>query len=347
MSDSAKKRDHWVGFDLGGTKMLAAVFDPSFEIVGRRRKKTRGHEGQKVGLERIASGIRDALDEAKVDVDQLGGIGIGCPGPIKMDEGVIAEAPNLGWHDVPVRESLENEFGRPVAVLNDVDAGVYGEYAFGAGKGARCVLGVFPGTGIGGGCVYEGKILRGAVYSAMEIGHVFVSPEGYLSGSSRAGVLELGASRLAIAAAAAQAAYRGEAPRLHDKVGTDLSAIRSGALQDAVENGDEVVERIVREAAERIGTTVASVVHLLSPDVIVLGGGLVEAMPKLFAKTVKETARDRVLPTYADTFDVKVAGLGDDAGVRGAAAWARDTLGESAEEQPAPVTATSTEEAKS
>jgi len=114
VSDSAKKREHWVGFDLGGTKMLAAVFDPKFEIVGRRRKKTRGHEGQKVGLERIASSIRDALEEAKVDVDDVGGIGIGCPGPIRMDDGVIAEAPNLGWHDVPVREVLEKEFGRPV-----------------------------------------------------------------------------------------------------------------------------------------------------------------------------------------------------------------------------------------
>jgi glucokinase len=172
----ARDRGYWVGFDLGGTKMFATVFNQRFEPLGRERKKTKGHEGAKAGLERIANAIRQALEEAKVAPEQLAGIGIGCPGAVDLERGVIEEAANLGWKDVRLREKLTAEFGCPVMVLNDVDAGVYGEFRFGAARDARCALGVFPGTGIGGGCVYEGKVLRGRKYSCLEIGHMQVRP---------------------------------------------------------------------------------------------------------------------------------------------------------------------------
>lgn len=323
---------HWVGFDLGGTKMLAKIFDAQFKELGRERTKTKGHEGAEAGLARIVKTIRKALDEAEVDAKQVSGIGVGCPGPLDLGRGIIRSAPNLGWENVHLKDHLENVFGCPAVILNDVDAGVYGEYRFGAAQDTRTVVGVFPGTGIGGGCVYEGKILRGKNHSCMEIGHVQVAPEGPLCGCGRRGCLEAVASRLVIASRAAAAAYRGQAPHLLKNVGTDLSDIRSGALAASIAAGDEPVETIVREAARHIGRAVAGVVHLLGPDMVILGGGLVEAMTDLFVEEVREAAKQRVLSAYVDSFEVVAAKLGDDAGVMGAAAWAEFTC-----ESPSPA----------
>lgn len=325
MSD-ARNAPHWVGFDLGGTKMMAAAFSPEFRLLGRRRRKTKGSEGAKAGLERIVETIRDALEESKVDADKLAGIGVGCPGNIDLDKGVIIDSSNLGWRNFPIREALERAFKCPTVVLNDVDAGVYGEYRFGAGKNARCLVGVFPGTGIGGGCIYEGKVLHGKNVSCFEIGHVQVNPNGLPCGCGRIGCLETEASRLAISAAAAMAAFRGEAPHLLAAAGTDLANIRSGTLADAIKAGDAVIEQIVERAARLIGWAVGDIINLLAPDVVVLGGGLVEAMPDLFVPEVEESARQRAAPPFSKTFKVAAAKLGDDAVVRGAAAWAEASV---------------------
>jgi glucokinase len=323
MADDSAKR--WVGFDLGGTKMMAAAFSGEFRVLGRKRRKTKGSEGVKAGLERIVETIRDALDEAQVKPSQLCGIGVGCPGNIDLEKGTLIDSANLGWKNFPIQDALKKAFGCPVVVLNDVDAGVYGEYRFGAGKNARCVIGIFPGTGIGGACVYEGKILRGKSMSCFEIGHVQVNPQGIPCGCGRIGCLETEASRLAISAAAAMAAFRGEAPHLLAAAGTDLANIRSGVLADAIRAGDTVIERIVEQAARLIGWAVGDVVNLLAPDVVVLGGGLVEAMPDILVENVEQAARERVAPPFAKTFKVAAAKLGDDAVVRGAAAWAEAT----------------------
>lgn len=317
------KREYWVGFDLGGTKMLAVVYDKSFKPVGRSRRKTKGAEGQKSGLERICSSIHSALKEADVSLPDVVGIGIGCPGPLDLKKGLILEAPNLGWKNVPVKKTLEEEFGCPTVVANDVDSGVYGEYQFGAGKGANCVVGIFPGTGIGGGCVYQGQLLQGANCTCMEIGHIPLLADGPMDGAGNVGTLESIASRLAIAGNCAQAAFRGQAPHLLESTGTNISDIRSGAIQSAIENGDEMVEKIVQRAAGHLGLAVVTLVLLLAPDIVVLGGGLVEAMPDLFVKAVRHKAKQRLLPAYKDVFKVVAAELGDDATVMGAAAWAK------------------------
>jgi glucokinase len=318
------KKNRYVGFDLGGTKMLAVVFDGKFNILGQARKKTKGAEGADAGMDRIVATIEEALTEAKVDRDELGGIGMGIPGPLDLDEGVLLESPNLGWHDLPLQAGLEKKFKCHVALANDVDAGTFGEYKFGAGRKGRCVLGVFPGTGIGGACIYEGRIIRGSRFSCMEIGHMHMQTNGRLCGCGRRGCLETIASRLAIAAEAAMAAYRGEAPWLLKEAGTDLKDIRSSVLADSIKAGDTAVEKIVRNAAMHIGIAVANAVNLLAPDIVVLGGGLVEAMPKLFIEEVEDTVKKRAMITLVKSVRIVEAELGDNAGVMGAAALAAE-----------------------
>ena len=315
------EQDCWVGFDLGGTKMLAVVYDANFKPLGRKRRRTKGHEGLKAGLERIVETIEIALEEAEIKADRLRGIGVGCPGPLDLDAGVILEAPNLGWENVPLKKTLEKHFGCTAAVVNDVDAGVYGEYRFGAGKKAQCVVGVFPGTGIGGGCIYEGKIFRGRVTSCMEVGFMRIMAAGPRAGVGPQGTLEAVASRLAISAQCAQAAYRGQAPHLRKEAGTDLSNIRSGVLAASIAAGDNEVERIVKEAAGHVGYAVGGLVNILAPDIVILGGGLVEALPDLYLTAVRKRARETALPSYHSTYEIVPAKLGDDSGVLGAAAW--------------------------
>ncbi len=310
---------YWLGFDLGGTKMMATVFDAGFKILGSHRTKTKGCQGAKEVLDRIVETIKEAADDAHIKVQHLGGIGVGCPGPLDLDRGVILEAPNLGWKNVALKDTLEKEFGCPTVIANDVDSGTYGEFRFGAGQKARCVVGVFPGTGIGGACIYEGRILRGKTSSCMEIGHMRVQAGGRVCGCGQRGCLETVASRLAISAEAAAAAYRGEAPHLLEMAGTDLSSIKSGVLAKAVAE-DPVVERIVRNAAQQLGGAIAGVVNLLAPDVVVLGGGLVEAMSDLFLNEVRKTVDNRAMKSFTKSLKIVAAQLGDNATVMGAAA---------------------------
>lgn len=311
--------------------MQCSLFDAQLKLIEARRKRTRSEQSVDDNLQRIEATIRKLLQDCQIEPSQLAGIGIGCPGPVEWEQGnwrkgIVRVAVNLGWHNVPIGKLLSERFGCPTAVLNDVDAGVYGEYAAGAAQGARTVVGIFPGTGIGGGCVYDGEILRGKILSCMEIGHIKISGSHRLGGSGMTGTLETEASRLAIAGELAKLAYRGEAPHLHKAAGTELSEIRSKTIAEAIDKGDSQVERVVEEACELIGQAVANVVLLMCPDCIILGGGLVEAMPERFVKSVTRVAKRNVFECYRDQFEVRAAKLGDNAAALGVAAWIKKHL---------------------
>ena len=323
MSDGTEKRRYWIGFDLGGTKMLAVVFDDRLKVLAKKRRKTRSGEGEVVSMDRIAETIQMALEEAGADAESVAGIGAGVPGPLDLQKGMILEAPNLGWKNVALQDYLSKKFKCPAVICNDVDGGVFGEYAMGAGQGYRSVLGVFPGTGIGGGFVYEGRIFRGTRSSCMEVGYLQVASEGPLAGAGPPGTLEGLASRLAISAEAAKAVYRGQAPHLRELAGTDISRIRSSMLAKSIALGDKVIEQIVSRAAEQVGRGIGSLINILAPDVVVLGGGLVEAMPRLYLDAVSQGMKKTVLPSLADCAKLKVSELGDYAGATGAAALVR------------------------
>lgn len=319
---SDQRASYWLGFDLGGTKMLASVYDGKFQVRGRKRRKTKGSEGSESVTSRMVRTMHEALDEAQVALSDVRGIGIGIPGPVDQENGIVLQAVNMNWRNLKLAKLMKDELGCPVVLLNDVDAGIYGEYRYGAAKGARTALGVFPGTGIGGGCVYDGQIIRGSKNSCLEIGHVTVTPNGRLCGCGLRGCLETEASRLAISADVAMAAFRGEAPTIMNEAGANLAEIRSSLLAKSIAAGEKAVHEIVLRAARVLGTALGGCVHLLSPDVVVLGGGLVDAMPDIYVPAVIAAAKKSVMPSLVDTFEIVPAKLADDAAVLGAAAWA-------------------------
>lgn len=324
--DSSKKR-YWVGFDLGGTKMLATVYDDALNPLGSKKRRTHGSDGAEAGMARMAESIDAALAKAGVARGQLAGIGIGTPGPVDLEKGILLSAPNMGWKNVPIKSVMAKTFGCPVELAKDVDLGVYGEYRFGAAKDARCVVGLFPGTGVGGGCVYEGRIFRGRYRSCMEIGHVPVIEDGPLCGCGRYGCLEAVASRLAVSAAAAAAKFRGAAPHLATgETGIDLDQIRSSSLAEAIAAGDEALAAIIRNASRWMARVLGGVVNMLDPDVIILGGGLVEAAPDMIRSEIEKQLPRYVMPSFEGTYKIKLAKLGDDAVGMGAAAWVKEQL---------------------
>jgi glucokinase len=186
-------------------------------------------------------------------------------------------------------------------------------------KGARNVIGIFPGTGIGGGLILDGQLFRGSTGNAGELGHVIVEPNGPLCGCGRRGCLEALASRVVVASQVAALAFRGDAPTIVKYAGTDIARIRSRMLAEAIANGDKRVEEVVRRAARYVGIAMGSFVNIFSPDMFVLGGGLVERLEDIFLEETERAMRQHSFPFLARNVKVKVARLGNDAVVMGAA----------------------------
>lgn len=314
----------WIGFDLGGTKMMASVLDASYQVLGSARKSTNGSEGAAKGRAKIIKAIHEAIEAAGVDPKGIQGIGIGCPGLVDPAKGVLIFAPNLGWSNMALRKTLQTVFKCAVGVLNDVDAGTYGEFALGAGKGARSLLGVFPGTGVGAGFVYDGHVVMGRSISAMELGNILFP--GTHIGSPVFGTVTLEdlTSRLALASQAGLACYRGQLPELDKKTEGALRSIRSKALASAFRNGDEAALVMFRNAIRYLGIGVATVVNLLAPDRITLGGGLVEELPDLYLNLLKEEVERHAIPELAKGIKYSLAKLGGQAVAVGSVAWLRN-----------------------
>ncbi len=307
-----------MGIDLGGTKMYAAVLNDRNKVIGSARRPSNGHEGVSKGLENLVATGREALESARMAASDLAGLGIGCPGVVDLPKGVLQVAPNLGWKNVPIRRVLSEAFGCPVTVLNDVDAGTYGEVRFGAAEGAASALGVFPGTGLGGGFIFRGQIMHGRRYTCMELGDVRMGGATLLRPVDEWPTLEDLTSRLAITSAIAVQAFRGKAPSLE---GLPITKIKSKAIAKSIEAGEEAVEAILEQSIAILGRGLAGVVSLLAPEVIVLGGGLVERFPERYEKGVKKELVKLVTPELVEDLKVCRAALGDDAGVMGAAAY--------------------------
>lgn len=308
-----------VGVDLGGTKILAAVVDAGSAVVDSHKQPT-PPDGPDAVVDAIAAGV------AALGVTPAA-VGVGAPGPVSG--GVVQTAPNLpGWTSpVDLAGALRQALGVPVVVDNDVTAGTVGEWAAGAGRGARCLLGVFLGTGVGGGLVLDGRPYGGAYGGAGEFGHVIVRPDGAVCGCGRRGCIEAYAGRASMERAVDLEVAAGTATVLLDIARSrGKDRITSSVWRRALEAGDAVTTRLVDEAVAAVGLGVASAVNLLDLDRVVVGGGLAEQLGQDLADRVWAAALPHVLVPDAPR-SVVVAELADLAGVVGAAFLARSRAG--------------------
>jgi glucokinase len=318
-----------VGVDFGGTKLLAAVIDVSNgSILGSAKKKTDPDDDAKALMERIYDGIDDALDAAglKKKKSAISGIGVGIAGQIDTKAGILLGAPNLSQATVnlPIASMLKERYDVPAALLNDVQVAALGEGKFGAGRDCLEFFCVFVGTGVGGAIVHDGTLYTGATGTAGEVGHLIIHANGRHCGCGGRGHLEAYASRTAITKTIMGELKRGRKtvltklePSLEGGE-SDGSALRSGLLARAMKENDPLVTETLTEAGTDLGLGLASVINLLNPEKIIVGGGVIEAVDYLFEVASQRALRES-LPTPAKATEIVRAKLGDNAGIVGAA----------------------------
>jgi glucokinase len=318
-------RTHILGIDLGGTKVLAAVLDREGQIVARARAKTRGWRDDDEVFATIAQAGHRAIERAGIDVDHIAAVGICSPGPIDFNSGYIIETANLRFKNFPLGPRIAEEFGRPAIIENDVNAAVYGEFRAGSARGARDVLGVFVGTGIGGGLILNGSLYRGFSANAGEIGHVIVKAGGPKCNCGNRGCLEAVASRTAITREIRKAIKRGYRSTIPRKV-IESDGLSGKQLKAAYDTGDKLIRKNINRAAELIGIGIGSQLNLLGLEMVVLGGGVVEAFGDEFVDRIDSIARDIAFDVNSKKVKFTRAALGDDAGVMGAAILAGEAV---------------------
>ena len=323
MGQGNGKSDYLVGVDLGGTKILSGVFTSSFEERGAAKLSTKAQRGPEAVIKRIARCVADAIDEADLDPKQVRGVGIGAPGTVDRETGEVIFAPNLDWHDVPLKKQLEKELGVPVFVENDCTVATLGVHVVELKAKPRHMLGIFVGTGIGGGLIVNGDLYRGFGNAAGEVGHRVIDLNGPKCGCGQKGCLEALASRTAILRQIKEAVKEGQKTVLTEMLGADLANLRSGDLRRALRRGDKVVERVAEDAAQYLGVAVANLANILNPGTIVLGGGVMEALGDEMHSIIIETTQDCAMAGALNGVEILLSALGDKAAITGGAVLAR------------------------
>jgi glucokinase len=275
-------------------------------------------------VERIARCVQDATDEADLSMKQIAGVGIGAPGAVDFDSGTVIFAPNLeGWKEVPLKKDLEKALGVPVFVENDCNIAALGVYVAELKSKPRSMVGIFIGTGIGGGLIVNGELYSGYCHTAGEIGHMVLEVSGPKCGCGNKGCFEALASRTAIFQQIKAGVKDGQKTILTEMLGNDLEDLRSGDLRKAMRRGDKFVDRVIEGASEYIGIATANLINILNPEVVVLGGGVIEALADEMMGVIVETTKDYAMPGTMKGVEIIASKLGDNAGITGAAVLAR------------------------
>jgi len=316
-----------VSVDMGGTKILASVLNSKKGIIARQKKPTDINSGTKVYVKDIAELINKVVSISKLKKENIVAVCLGVPGSVNPTTGIIGFAPNLAIKNYKMKSELEKLIPYPVLLENDVNLGVLGIKNYGAGKKSVNMLAVFVGTGIGGGVIINGKIYRGFNFVAGEIGHMMVQKNGPKCGCGKKGCFEALASRTAIVN---NIIY--DVKKLKKKtVLADLiksnQRIKSGALKNAIDKKDKVVINRITKACETIGDVLGSVCNLMNFDMIVLGGGVIEALGDFMMPIIKEEFHNHVFDAAEKGVKIVSSMLGDDAAIYGGLALAEEFLG--------------------
>lgn len=305
--------------DIGGTKVLGAVFDENKEIVYRLKKKTKEGGDSSANIEQvIISVVEEMIRESGIDRNKINAISAGAPGAIDPDKGIVLFSPNLPWRDYDIRGPIEKKFGVPFYIGNDVNVGVLGEYKYGVAQGYKNVVGFFVGTGMGGGMILNGELFAGNKFMGAEIGHMVLNTEGPLCGCGQRGCLEAFSSKKGMSAYITQQCSRGRKSVMSESI--ENGVFKSKALKKALAAGDDVAEEAVDRACHYLAVATGNMINIISPDIVIYGGGVIEAMGDLFLKKVLAEVDRYCWPSVRQMVEIKTAALGDDSIIYGALA---------------------------
>ena len=310
----------YIGIDIGGTKIAAAIVSEKGKILARVKEPTPPHARPQTILKVLRTTLKNLLSEAGISKKQICGIGIGVPGLVNPGGTEILRTPNIALTHFPLARALKKTFSVPILLGNDVNVGLLGEHWLGVGRGKKDIVSLFLGTGVGGGIIAHGQLLTGAKGFAAELGHMTMDIHGPLCHCGNHGCLEALTSRWAIERDIRQAIKRGEKTLISELTNGKLATIKSKTLKKALNKHDAVTTKIMRKVAKTIGSACISLKHILNPELIILGGGVIEACGDFILPIVqKEIKRD---PFFAKIDPCRIANarLTDDAVILGAVA---------------------------
>jgi glucokinase len=314
----------YIGCDLGGTNLRAAIVDVEIgEVLRQMSIPTMARDEHAAVMKRMAGLFLQVIHAAGMQVDEIGGIGIGVPGVLDLEKGETLFLPNLPgtWPHVPLRDTIADLTGLPTALLNDVRAITNGEWCFGAGRGVDTVAVFAIGTGIGGGLVINGRLHLGIGGTGGELGHTMIDFNGPRCGCGNDGCLEAYASGPGIAAMGMKAVSQGLTTSIAELCEYDLNRITPELIAKAAQAGDEIAKDIYEKAGFYIGIAAANVCASIGPRRIIIGGGVAQA-GELLLDPIRRTIRERVHIMPVEQVEVVPSQLGDNAGVIGVACWA-------------------------
>ncbi len=324
----AKTRDLIVGVDLGGTSIRALLVDPDYRVLGEDKQPTNPKQKPERLIADIANVVEQAVERAGIKMKTVRAVSVGAPGAVDSERGIVFEAPNLGWRDVPLGAKLGKTLQVPVLVENDVNVGVVGEHVLGAGRGSSELVGIFVGTGIGGGIISRGRLFEGSRGSAGEFGHVVIQVDGPRCGCGKHGCAEALASRTAMerdVRAAIKAGRKSDV--LEIMKARNRERMTSSIVVRALKKRDHLMHEVLTRAQYYLGILVANVVNVLDPECVVIGGGLVERLGEYFVGPIRKTAYHYFLQQRGiERVRILPGQLGDQAGALGAAVLARQRL---------------------
>ena len=298
--------------DVGGTKVLGAIFNEKDEIIYRLKKRSNSEGEGSADVEKvIISVVEEMIKKSGIDPKKLNAIASCAPGVIDQDRGIVLFTPNLPWRNYDIAGAMKKKFGVPFFVGNDVNLGVLGEYKFGAAQGYKNIVGFFPGTGMGGGLILDGRLFTGNQFKAAEYGHMTLDPDGPLCGCGQSGCLDVFSSKRGMSDYIRQQVGRKRPCMLAEDVANG-GIFRSKRLKKALAAKDEVAMEAVDRACHYLAIATGNMINTISPDLVIYGGGIMEAMGPLFLEKILKELDRYCMISIRPTVDVKLAALGDD-----------------------------------
>ncbi len=297
--------------DVGGTKVLGAIFNENDEIIYRLKKRSKSSGEGSADVEKvIVDVVEEMIAESGIDRSKLNAIASCAPGVIDQDRGIVLFTPNLPWRNYDMAGAMRKRFGVPFFVGNDVNLGVLGEFHFGAARGFKNVVGFFVGTGLGGGLILNGSLFTGNQFKGAEYGHMILDPEGPLCNCGQRGCLETFSSKTGMTSYIRQQLARGRESLMAEAV--QEGVFRSKKLKRALAAGDKVAQEAVDRACHYLAIATGNMINTISPDLVLYGGGVIEAMGELFLEKVLAEVDRYCFPQIRSTVELKTASLGDD-----------------------------------
>ena len=309
---------YYVGIDIGGTNISTGVVDENYKLVGKGKLKTNIGRPYEEILADIIETVKIAVADAKLEIDDIRWIGVGCPGTCNTDTGVVEYSNNLRWLNVPLLRDIENAFGRKTYIDNDANVAAYGEYLAGAAKGAENAVVITLGTGVGAGIIINGRIFSGSNFAGGEIGHTVIVVDGYECTCGRKGCFEAYSSATGLIRMTREAAEAHPESRIKQLVEADgrisaRTAFNAAKMLD--ETGIEVVDRYIKHLACGITNTI----NIFQPDILCIGGGVCNEGDALLLPLKKLVAESIYSKNSKKNTEICICSLGNDAGIIGAA----------------------------